>query len=198
VASDLDIDALKSVINNFNQSSEEFIKLNKYLSNVRKNFNLKYLYTYLINNDEKTLTYIVDGMEPSSNEFSKPGDTDILYLNDKDLRELKTKGYTWTKIYNDPKWGKLKTVVIKLTDTSGNTVAYLAGDIDANQIYKNALIFSIPIGLLILVTNGFFLWFFTTVFKRLCVVDTIMSQFANGNISNEIKVDKHDEIGEIL
>jgi len=137
-------------------------------------------------------------MEPSSDDFSAPGDTDTLFLDDKNLKDLATKGYTWTKIYKDPNWGRLKTIVVRLTDTSGNTVAYLAGDVEANYIYKNALTFSIPVGLLILGVNGTFLWFFTTIFRRLRAVDTIMLHFANGDLSNEVRVDKHDEIGEIL
>jgi|GEM_PF-892837 len=198
IANGLDIEALRSVIDSLDQNSEEFARLNKYLSAARKKLDFKYLYTYVINADGKTLTYVVDGMEPSSDDFSAPGDTDTLFLDDKNLKDLATKGYTWTKIYKDPNWGRLKTIVVRLTDTSGNTVAYLAGDVEANYIYKNALTFSIPVGLLILGVNGTFLWFFTTIFRRLRAVDTIMLHFANGDLSNEVRVDKHDEIGEIL
>jgi methyl-accepting chemotaxis protein len=198
VASGLDIETLKNITNNLNQDSEEFVRLNKYLSTIRQKLGFKYLYTYVINPDEKTLTYVVDGMEPTSDDFSTPGSTDTLYLDDKNLDDLTTKGYTWTKIYKDPKWGLLETCVIRLTDTSGNTVIYLAGDVDANYIYKDVLMFSIPIGLLILGINGIYIWFFITIFKRLRTVDTIMSHFTTGDLSNEVIVDKHDEIGEIL
>lgn len=198
VANGLDIEALRKVAKTFDQNSQEFAKLNSYLSNARIKLGFKYLYTYVINLDGKTLTYVVDGMDPSSADFSAPGATDTLYLGYKNLKELATEGYTWTKIYKDPKWGRLQTIIVRLPDGLGGTLAYLAGDIEAGYVYKTALIFSIPTGLLILGVSGVFLWFFSTIFMRLRAVDTIMQRFANGDLAIEIKVDKHDEIGEIL
>ena len=194
VAGGLDMKALESVVQNLDASTEEFLRLNKYLTNARKKLDFKYLYTYITNTDGKTLTYVVDGDE----DFSAPGDTDTLPLDEKNLKDLTTKGYTWTNIYNDPTWGRLKTIVIKLTDSTDKPVIYLAGDIDANFIYANALTFSIPMGLVIFGVAAGFFWFFTTIFRRLKAVVEVMKYFAKGDLSKEVRTYKNDEVGEIL
>ncbi|WP_448375803.1 methyl-accepting chemotaxis protein [Fervidobacterium sp.] len=197
VAGGLDLEALKVVAQNLDQSSEEFKKINKYLSEARVKLDFKYLYTCLMN-DDKTFTYVVDGIEPSSEYFAAPGDTEQIFSKAKELKDLQTKGYTWTEVHNDPKWGRIKTIAIKLIDKSGDTVAYLAGDVDANWIYSSAIIFSIPVGVLIFAITGASFLFFEIIFKRLHKVSIAMSDFEKGDLSKEIVIDKKDEIGDIL
>lgn len=189
-AANMDLDALKKVMDTMDDSINEYKALNSYLRKAREKSSFKYLYTIKI--EKNKLTYLVDGLDPSSEGFSALGEEEESFLDQYNLGNE-----FYTSVYSDPKWGRLQTAAIPIKQ-EGKIIAWLAGDFDASVVSNVQRSFFF----LFLVFSGFLFMIIISVimyiFKNLNTLDKTFSIIANGDLSKEIAIKGNNEIAHIF
>lgn len=187
----MDIEALNKVSEMMDDKLEEYKLLNLYLRRARENSTFKYLYTIKIDGDK--LIYLVDGLEPNSEEFSKLGSEEELapedyYQSGKEFH---------TGVYSDPNWGRLQTAAIPIR-YGGKTIAWLAGDFDASIVSNVQRSFFLLF--LIFFTVVFIIVFLLLmyIFRQFKILDKAFQFISNGDLSNEIVFYGNNEISQLL
>jgi len=191
IAANMDIEALKVVSETMNDRSDEYKLLNIYLRRARESSSFKYLYTVRITEDK--LIYLVDGLEPGSEDFSALGDEEELSSED----EYKSGKEFYTGIHNDPNWGKFQTAAVPI-QYGGSTIAWLAGDFDASLVSNVQrsffLLFLVFFSIIFIIV----LLFLVYIFKELRILDKAFQSISKGDLSNEIVFYGNNEISQLL
>ena len=84
ITANLDIEALKSVIETGDMESEAFQKVHNYLNRIKNENGIKYIYTLMYKDNQPY--YIVDGDDLQNNTFCSYGDA---FLEDEEIEEYK-------------------------------------------------------------------------------------------------------------
>ncbi len=202
VKSNIDAEKLKNLAESKDKADSYYEELRVYLNKIRVESGMKFLYTMKKIDDSKII-YVVDGGDPSSENFSDIGSEDEMASYDSiNLAENYSKGESMisAKSYKD-KWGELITAAEPIKDSSGNVVAVLAGDFPVEIIKKEVRKFQI---ILLLIIAGFaiLIGIISKIAVSICIkpinnIVEIMEKSANGDFSTEITDIKKDEIGKV-
>lgn len=189
-AANMNIEALEKVSETMDDKLDEYKVLNMYLRRARESSSFKYLYTVKITGDR--LIYLVDGLDPSSEDFSALGDEEELPLT-----QYKSGKEFYTGIYNDPNWGKIQTAAVPI-QYRGKTIAWIAGDFDASLVSNVQrsffLLFLVFFSIIFIIV----LLFLVYIFKELKILDKAFQSISKGDLSNEIVFYGNNEISQLL
>jgi len=189
IISNLDMNSLKNVVKTMDDSSEDWKKLNLYLTKAKESSSFKYLYIGYVKDDKHIM--LIDGSSPDSPDFCEIG------YEDEPEEQVKYGKEFYTKIYKTKEWGVLQSVAVPIKD-NGQIIAWLSGDFDASlvlKVRKRIMIFFF-FGLAFI--GSFILFVIQYIFKKVNLLKSNFKSFSQGDFSNEIVVDGRNEISEIL
>ncbi|MGE5632794.1 MAG: chemotaxis protein CheX [Caulobacteraceae bacterium] len=129
----IDGDKLKKVIATMDENNPYYIELQGKLSEARKTLGLLYLYT-MARDKNGHYIYLVDGLDPESEDFSQLGDIEEYEPYFKNFG-LAMKGQVVKDDFAlGDEWGNVVSSYIPIRDSSGNVVAFLGADLSADTI----------------------------------------------------------------
>lgn len=204
VYKEINANDIKQIIEENSEETETFEMNRKKLNDFKIANNIKYLCVIKLDNDKK-YSYIVDGNEKDSEDYSSLGTTEKIESGDNAaVKAYKTGKMTYSKIEYDKEWGWLLSGYMPIKD-GDKTIALLEGDYEVSDYIKefnrqriNLIIIGILSGILIVVVMYIFI---TSILKPMKEVKRYAESMANYDFtSSNSKINKKrdDEIGEIL
>ena len=135
VNGNLDLEALKEVISNMDESSEAYQKVHKYLNQVLESTSLMYLYTIIYKDGGNEAYYLVDGLDVDSEEHSGLGETEE--GNVEGFARLLQGEAVATDIQEYGEWGQLMCIEVPIYTDGKEYVIALAADINADHVVES-------------------------------------------------------------
>lgn len=200
VSANIDGDKVKAY-DETEEKDDYYDSMQKYLSDVKKNTGLTYLYIMTdAGNDYKYISEgYLEGEDPD-----ELGDTDSKDEYGAEPSQVyQTKQGIYSEIYDSGEWGELISGFAPVFDSNNNVTAVIGLDISADTVSQNLMSF-IPILIIVMVFSCFFAYvFINTVVTRIIVkpiikLRDVAEQIASGNFSVDIPQQycvKCDEIG---
>ncbi|ODN30490.1 methyl-accepting chemotaxis protein [Fervidobacterium thailandense] len=176
--------------------NQDFKEINAFLRKKAQRFAFKYLYICRSIDLDKAISELwIDSPEIGSSGFAEPGYVNKMPKIQKSL--LHEKGYTFTKVYTEPKWGTLMTIVLPFK-VSENVTAYLMADVDVSRVKRIQNIVLITLFVLV----GFFLAAFiisaNLIFSKSQTIGILAERFAQGDFSKTVETTGYKEIDQVL
>ena len=202
VKTNINAEKLKALAETKDKNDPYYEELRNYLSKIRIESGMKFLYT-IKKIDDKKLIYVVDGGDPNSENFSDLGSEDEMASYETiNLAENYSKGTSMVseKSYKD-KWGELITAGEPIKDSTGAVIGVLAGDFPAEIVKKEVKKFQFIL-LVIIIILALIMGIISRIIMNICIkpineIVEIMDKSAKGDFSVEITNIKKDELGTV-
>ncbi|MEH7107313.1 methyl-accepting chemotaxis protein [Bacillus sp. JJ1764] len=178
-------------------------KLRKRLLNYKEIYGLKYLYTLDVKRigDTYKLSYLVDGGNMESKDFSHYGDK----ATNEDYPEItevfKKKKVITTQIYNTAEYGYLMSAYVPVFDDNREIVAVLGADLDANEIFdiqnalkRNFIIVTLAVMVVLIIGLYIYIRQFVVPLRKM---NFQIAEVKEGNLTVNVSLKQKDEIGDI-
>lgn len=151
----IDPEIYKRLSKDLNPEDKDYKRLITLFQEVKTENELKYLYTESLLSDGQTTVYVLDGSDPSTDEFSPIG-TKVNEIEIVDTEEsLKTLNEgieTFSLPYTSEQWGELASVYYPIKDAAGKVLGFIGGDFSVEQLRKEVNeVYYITIGIMILI-----------------------------------------------
>lgn len=187
-------DKLTAVINENSMDGADFKEMYDTMIKFKADKNVRYLYTFR-KLDDKNVAYIVDA---SVEDASAIGDT---YPIDEDMKKAFEGDIVSTKKVITDQYGSFLSAYAPIKDSSGKVIAIVGADQDVG-IYNNLAKVLIQLIILIIVAVVFFSIVLAIAFskklnKSIAIIEKNLQLMAEGDLTNEVIVDRKDEIGRI-
>lgn len=202
----IDSKQYQKLLDTHNKDDDYLISLNKSFNKIISDNNLKYLYSESFDETKKNTMYILDGTNPTDEDFAEIGtlvdpedDTDAL------LETLSTGVFTFEKPVHYDTWGYLMSCYYPISDEQNNVIGVLAMDIKADNVVKDTIKILILVQTLtfifaIITGFGIYLFLNNSIAKPLNSLSSTLLEISTGNLTINVnsKLSKrNDEIGKI-
>ena len=199
----IDEDKLEEVIESKSIENDYYISLEKKLTNIVKNNELMYLYTYNIN-DSNGFEYGVVANSFADGTLGTLGlDIDSSDIVDEMRIALNDGRESYTKIIKNEEWGDSMSCFVPIKDDSGKLISVLAAEIPqrevSNRIFSMLVkVQGILLLLCIIVAVSAYLFIIKFITEPIEELKNNLASMAKGDFSKEINKklrNKKDEIG---
>lgn len=200
----IDIEKLKKIDESSNPSKEPYYRELQHRLQEIKEFNkLTYLYTLgkKPSGDKDVYYYMVDGSDPSAEDFSHYGDEESNDTFPAMGEVFKRKLPSNVEFSVSEEYGAIATAYVPVLDKEGNIVTVIGADIDAQEIFslmdkqRMFIIIACVISLLI----GFILTFIFTkvITKPIITLNNGVGKVKDGDLTVQLESENKDEIGDL-
>jgi methyl-accepting chemotaxis protein len=186
-------------------------EIKKILSDIKTATNVKYLYAVVPVPEDKTVRYLAEGQKPDDNpddiySFSTVVEYSDFFKSDTDSSAFVAafeNGQPYNNgMYVDPNFGYLMTMFVPVLDSSGNPVAMIGVDLNADDIIKEAnqlmylLLFIAVAGILIMIFVSRYLIRRTVILPLKHIVEASES-LTMGDVNVNVDSSADNEIGQL-
>jgi methyl-accepting chemotaxis protein len=164
VAKSIDPEEYKAFLSN-PKSNDDYWKIRDHLDDLREKVGALYLYTLLVDEDNK-VKIMVDG-QPEGSEVASDIGANTTSTTYEDIAPALKGGTSSTEVVHDPEYGDYLSAFAPLEDKNGKVIGIIGIDIDAsevntitNHVLKNALpiflaISVVSLGIVLILLNIF-------------------------------------------
>lgn len=208
VAESIDPEDYKAFLSN-PDSNDDYWKIRDHLNDFREKVGALYLYTLLVDEDNK-VKIMVDG-QPEDSEVASEIGSNTTSTTFEDVAPALKGGTSSTQIVHDPEYGDYLSAFAPLKDKNGKVIGIIGIDIDAsdvNSISNHVLKNSLPIFLIIsIVSLGVVLVLLNIFLKKklgpLTSLSEVATLISEGDIKSaktavsELNLKSKDEISQL-
>lgn len=201
----IDTNKLEEVIKSKNIEDDYYVKLEGQLTNIVKNNELLYLYTYNFTNSNG-LEYGVVANSFADGTLDTLGmDIETSEVLEEMNKAIKNGEEAYTSVIKSADWGEYMSCFVPIKDKEGNIISALAADISQKEVSARAfnMLFKVQIILLalcIIIAVGAYTFIINYITKPINELENSLTLIASGDFSKEINGklrSKTDEMGRI-
>ena len=199
----VDTSYLASIANNPNPSDPRLIALQQEFQSLKESVGCRFLYI-MAPVSGTTYQYIVDGSDPSSDDYSPTGSQDdISSWGKAPLETMQTAATTSSGITKQEGWGYQISTYKGIKSSNGRIIAFIGCDFDAdtlNQIILAEVVKMIIAGVVVLILGSLIIYqFSTSIFNSIRSVAQSMMAIADGTADLTTRIETHgkSEIAEL-
>lgn len=194
-------DSLEVIIKERNDSSRYANYLRDELKKIRDMAEMKYLYTFFLNNDG-TYQYAIEGGDNNSEDYSQFGSVaqwdehdDLPYIE----KAVNTKQIAYTKITYNNTYGWMVTSFAPIINSKGKVIALLGCDIEAANVVKEIKRYRTSViitGLILLIIAvSLVVYFISRSVKIIQCITQITTRLSEGELNLQAQCNSNDEFG---
>lgn len=201
----IDTNKLEEVIKSKNIEDDYYVELEGQLTNIVKNNELLYLYTYNFTNSNG-LEYGVVANSFADGTLDTLGmDIETSEVLEEMNKAIKNGEEAYTSVIKSADWGEYMSCFVPIKDKEGNIISALAADISQKEVSARAfnMLFKVQIILLalcIIIAVGAYTFIINYITKPINELENSLTLIASGDFSKEINGklrSKTDEMGRI-
>lgn len=196
----IDGNRLKELIDFGSDSHPYYRELQPVLAKARLGLGLRYLYVMTKNKDGSYI-YVVDGLDPEAEDFSNYGeseDDESYFVN---FEKTLSGNIVKDDFYESDIWGSLVSAYIPIRDNTGDVVAFLGADLEADDtlslMNRNTIFMIAFVTLISLFGAAAVMLLSYKIANPLFKLSSYSEKISRGEVVEQLKLNTKDEIGTV-